>query len=593
MILTLKSFWRHSVLIAIILVNGEFSKAVESISVSRVMAEIPLNPLTETLLSNSIKISWDDTMDDMGYIIQMSSEMATGFFTIGEVEIDVASFTATDLANHSTEYFFRVAAIGSPNSDWSEVVSAITDAPEPPSNLLSGTITAISIELNWDDNTTFEDGYRVERSDNSGMTFSFVGDVVANMTTFIDMGLSGLTTYQYQVAAKLGPLAPEDLTVFSNILEVTTIAPVIPNGAPSGLSATVLSSTEIRINWSDQSTNENGFIVERSDFIDGVYTEVGEVGMNVTTFTSTKLQPSSKYFFRVKAFNDEGETNVSSSVNATTDVALPIAPSGLTVVSTSNNEISIEWVDEASFENGYRVQIEEGELFNTVAELEIDTESYVLMGLLEATAYSIRVVVFNSGGETPSNKIVGVTTQDPPEAPSQLTLSINSSGDEIEMSWLDNSNNEEGFAVERSVGDLENFEEIVATDSDEISFKDTVEVGLKYFYRVRAFNDGGNSDYSNITGNVLASVNLKDIDSYISVYPNPNIGLLNISSSDESSKLKSIRIYDYTGRLFRSYELEDRYNQYSIDLSAQPDGLYFVEVDIANTTLIKKVILSK
>jgi len=36
--------------------------------------------------------------------------------------------------------------------------------------------------------------------------------------------------------------------------------------APTGLAATVLSSTEIELTWQDNSTNESGFKVERKNW---------------------------------------------------------------------------------------------------------------------------------------------------------------------------------------------------------------------------------------------------------------------------------------------------------------------------------------
>jgi len=74
------------------------------------------------------------------------------------------------------------------------------------------------------------------------------------------------------------------------------------------------------------------------------------------------------------------------------------------------------------------------------------------------------------------------------------------SASQINLAWTDNSNNEDGFKIERCQGNgCSNFVEIAQVGVNVTSFSD---IGLtsntRYRYRVRAFNTGGNSAYSNI-----------------------------------------------------------------------------------------------
>jgi len=66
-----------------------------------------------------------------------------------------------------------------------------------------------------------------------------------------------------------------------------------------------LSDTEILLTWTDNSNNETGFIIERSDGIHG-WEEVGRVGANVTSFTDTGLRYTWQYYYRVSAYNASG-----------------------------------------------------------------------------------------------------------------------------------------------------------------------------------------------------------------------------------------------------------------------------------------------
>jgi hypothetical protein len=68
----------------------------------------------------------------------------------------------------------------------------------------------------------------------------------------------------------------------------------------------------------------------------------------------------------------------------------------------------------------------------------------------------------------------------------------------IDLTWTDNALNEYGYGVERSL-DGTNFVQICATAENATSYSDTeVSPATTYYYRVRALNTGGNSDYSNI-----------------------------------------------------------------------------------------------
>jgi subtilisin family serine protease len=71
---------------------------------------------------------------------------------------------------------------------------------------------------------------------------------------------------------------------------------------PSGLKATVNSSSKITLTWTDNSSSETGFKIERST--DGAtFTQIATVGANVTTYANTGLTANKTYYYRVRAYN--------------------------------------------------------------------------------------------------------------------------------------------------------------------------------------------------------------------------------------------------------------------------------------------------
>jgi hypothetical protein len=85
-----------------------------------------------------------------------------------------------------------------------------------------------------------------------------------------------------------------------------------------------------------------------------------------------------------------------------------------------------------------------------------------------------------------------------PAAPSNLTATAASSS-AINLAWTDNSDNEDGFRIERCQGSgCSSFAQIATVGANVTSFQNTgLSAGTSYSYRVRAYNAGGNSAYSN------------------------------------------------------------------------------------------------
>ena len=116
------------------------------------------------------------------------------------------------------------------------------------------------------------------------------------------------------------------------------------------------------------------------------------------------------------------------------------------------------------------------------------------------TTYWYRVNAENSGGISAWSNTASATTDpapQPPAAPSNL-LAQNQTSSTIDLVWADNSNDEDGFEIERSLDGV-NFANINSVGANVSTYVDTgLAPETTYWYRVRAFNAGGNSAYSNI-----------------------------------------------------------------------------------------------
>lgn len=88
--------------------------------------------------------------------------------------------------------------------------------------------------------------------------------------------------------------------------------------APTGLTAAAESTSEILLNWTDASSNETGFRIERRT-LTGTYQEIASVGANTTSHSVTGLSPATQHIFRVRAVNGANFSPYSNEAAAATN----------------------------------------------------------------------------------------------------------------------------------------------------------------------------------------------------------------------------------------------------------------------------------
>lgn len=114
--------------------------------------------------------------------------------------------------------------------------------------------------------------------------------------------------------------------------------------------------------------------------------------------------------------------------------------------------------------------------------------------------YSILIEVSdNDGGLTNTIYDLVVSAPPPPAAPINFQI-LSVAANEIQLGWTDASTTEDGFAIERCTGrGCANFAEIGRVGPNTTTYLDgTVASNTQYSYRMRAFNTGGVSSYTNV-----------------------------------------------------------------------------------------------
>lgn len=136
----------------------------------------------------------------------------------------------------------------------------------------------------------------------------------SNNTSVASVSSSGLVSANAAGSAIITVTTQDGgFTATSNI----TVNTGVPN-APSGLSSSAISASQINLSWMDNSSNESGFRIERKTGAGGTYSEIATVGAGVTTYNNTGLSASTAYYYRVWAYNGSGNSAYSNETNTTT-----------------------------------------------------------------------------------------------------------------------------------------------------------------------------------------------------------------------------------------------------------------------------------
>lgn len=267
-----------------------------------------------------------------------------------------------------------------------------------------------------------------------------------------------------------------------------------PPAAPTGLTATDVSSSQINLSWT-ASSGATSYNVKRATVSGGSYTTVA-TGVTTTNFSDTGLSDSTTYYYVVSAVNAGGESANSTEATATT---IPQSPAGLAATG-GNAVVNLVWVQSSSpgitQNKVYRSTAGSGGPYNLLATLTATT-SYSDTAVVNGSTYYYTVSAVNAAGESALSAYAGATPSAPapPLAPSNLTAT--GAKRKVTITWMDNSSNENGFKIERSTNNV-NFTQITTVAPNTISYANTgLTSGTTYYYRVRAYNTNGDSAYSN------------------------------------------------------------------------------------------------
>ncbi len=206
--------------------------------------------------------------------------------------------------------------------------------------------TDTAIKVTWQ-GVTGADGYLIYRRYNAGSSWVYAGAAGASARNFTDKGLKSCTKYQYIMRAYKLTNGKKVGGTFSNVINSTTRP---SREVITGVS--VVNSTTVRLSWEKRAGL--GYQIYMKKSTDSGWTRRATIAdPSKLSVNVTKLSPSTKYYFMVRAYTRDAGTCLqmgyfSSPRGATTPAATPyelhgkLSVKGANIVDKNGNVFKIK-----------------------------------------------------------------------------------------------------------------------------------------------------------------------------------------------------------------------------------------------------------
>jgi uncharacterized protein (TIGR02145 family) len=438
----------------------------------------PQNFQVEDVTITEKKLTWSYDGDDRIEGFKLDRKKGDEAWQVGYQTFakETRSWNDTEIIpGPSLFYEYRLYAYAGKNKSAEKSESIAVDFP-PPTDLQLEKLSDISYKLIWQDNSTGEEGFKIDRKTADSVWNIGYGTVGPNETSFVDtnvfVGKSAIEV-EYRVYAYHGNSASANITTST---ESSLTAPV-------NLEISQLSLTAIKLEWQYIGRDEEGFKVERK-YETGDWEPIGTT--KETSYNDISFELNANAYYRVFAYI--GEHSSSYVENNITTVFPP--PTNLQLEKLTDVSYKLTWQDNSAGEEGFKIDRKTGDEewaigFGVVGS---DVTSFVDTNVfVDKSSLNVEYRVYAFFDHFSSTYAVGSTSASlaPPE---NLQLTVNSQS-EITLSWVHSGSGLHGFKIDKKTNEGAWQEEFAALLPAQNSFTDNA-VNLEdnaYRYRVYAY----------------------------------------------------------------------------------------------------------
>ena len=497
----------------------------------------------ENRISNPISFSGADSYAPEGTITDYSWNFGDGFVTNGAALITVVHTFATAGYHDVT---LTVTDNGGLTGSDKINLNLMPLVPNAPTELTATNDAAKSVTLSWKDNSDDEDGFRIERQivknppvdiiidddDQQKMYYETSEDWKIKTTASAYNGKfhytkEGINAFCYPELPEEGiyelflywpdnikmPQTPLGYSFSTNLAGMATIRGEFADksetfiinmqkngGQWNSLGSFKMSpSSFLKI---DLAQSDLYVPVDAYRFVKvGEFTTLGSADENATNFVDYAVEQGKVYTYRVIATNEFGDSLPSNNDSVSIDFtnSFPIASIDFVDPTTADFQalVSVKGsgLDSDGTISSYKWNFGDGYSGSIIEGAALSNAAYTYRHIGN---YTISLTVYDNEGMPSTNiavasvSIVGKS----PAPPTNLVVSVTEKN-AVAISWEGNMVHEDGFNIQRKI-DSGDFDDFVSTAKGIKYYLDnTVIQGKTYAYKVRAYNQYGDSDWSN------------------------------------------------------------------------------------------------
>jgi hypothetical protein len=267
---------------------------------------------------------------------------------------------------------------------------------------------------------------------------------------------------------------------------------------PTYLSATTPTSHSILLNWSSGPRDQSGFFVYLRSDTAARWTIVDTTSAIMMRTVVDSLRPSTRYHFRVTAYNQWGESEPSNEATLTTAASQipPNAPTDVRASAQDADLVRLNWTDRGTQDSFLIQRREPSTAWVQIASTRDNIETWDDSTVAPVTHYYYRVGAFLPPFTAWSDSAeVTTPTHGAPIIPDSLTIHI-VVGVGVVLHWQDRSHDETRFDIGRAqYGQLVTVIDTVPAN-DTTYFDSLGPATGNYYYRVRSANAYGVSAWT-------------------------------------------------------------------------------------------------
>lgn len=298
-----------------------------------------------------------------------------------ELKMDVKKVTKETLKPNTTYYYQTYVTID--GRDYKGPMYAVVTVNDKPSKLM---LSEKSVNVGVGQTTELLAIQLPIGSTDKGVTWESAKEKVATVENGV---ITGVGYGKVVITAK---------TNYGGVTAQCAVNVLIP--APQNVKIENVSETVISLSW-DKVEKAKGYIVYRTDSIDGEFEEYKKLSPSKNSFVDEDLEAGKRYYYRIQtvAAKEEYNSDLTETVYTTARIAAPKNVSVSNFIAASSR---ITWgkVDEAKGYIVYRADRADG-LYKVVGTVK--TEEFIDADVLNGNEYFYKVVAENGNDRTRSD----------------------------------------------------------------------------------------------------------------------------------------------------------------------------------------------